>query len=165
MRKNYYPGNLTEKQWSFIDKIIEPNKKRKRKHALRDIFNAILYVVKSGCQWRMLAIDFAPRKTVYFYYRKWKFEGGIEQIHEFLRSLARKQAGRNESPSQGIIDSRSLKTSRQNAQERGYDGGKKIKSQTPAVQKTKKLYSANSSPKLVKRRYSSRNGVIGGKLG
>lgn len=94
---------------------------------MSDIFNAILYVVKSGCQWRMLSTDFAPWNTVCFYYRKWEFEGVIEQIHEFLRLLVRKKAGRNESPSLGIIDSRSLKTSRQNAQERGYDGGKKIK--------------------------------------
>lgn len=127
MQKNYYPCNLTEKQWSLIENIIEPNNKRKRKHALRDIFNAILYVVKAGCQWRMLPADFAPWNTVYFYYRKWKFEGVIEQIHEFLRSLVRKKAGRDESPSLGIIDSRSVKTSRQSAQERGYDGGKKIK--------------------------------------
>lgn len=127
MQKNYYPCNLTEKQWSLIENIIEPNNKRKRKHALHDIFNAILYVVKLGCQWRMLPADFAPWNTVYFYYRKWKFEGVIEQIHEFLRSLVRKKAGRDESPSLGIIDSRSVKTSRQSAQERGYDGGKKIK--------------------------------------
>lgn len=78
MRKNYYPSNLTEKQWSFIDSVIEPNKKRKRKHALRDIFNAILYAVKSGRQWRMLPVNFAPWNTVYFYYRKWKLEGVIE---------------------------------------------------------------------------------------
>lgn len=127
MQKNYYPSNLTEKQWAFIENIIEPNKKRKRKHNLHDIFNAILYVAKSGCQWRMLPLNFAPWNTVYFYYRKWKLEGVIEQIHDFLRDLVRKKAGRNESPSLGIIDSRSVKTSRQSAEERGYDGGKKIK--------------------------------------
>ncbi|KAF5063302.1 IS5 family transposase ISMac15 [anaerobic digester metagenome] len=75
----------------------------------------------------MLPADFAPWNTIYFYYRKWKLEGVIEQIHEFLRSLVRKKAGRDESPSLGIIDSRSVKTSRQSAQERGYDGAKKIK--------------------------------------
>ena len=75
----------------------------------------------------MLPGDFAPWNTVYFYYRKWKLEGVIEQIHEYLRDLVRKKAGRHESPSLGIIDSRSVKTSRQNAENRGYDGGKKIK--------------------------------------
>ena len=127
MHKIYYPSNLTEKQWSFIETVIEPNKKRKRKHDLHDIFNAILYVAKSGCQWRMLPANFAPWNTVYFYYRKWKLEGVIEEIHEYLRSLVRKKVGRNESPSLGIIDSRSVKTSRQNGAERGYDGGKKVK--------------------------------------
>ena len=68
----------------------------------------------------MLPADFTPWNTIYFYYRKWKLEGVIEQIHEFLRSLVRKKAGRDESPSLGIIDSRSVKTSRQSAQERGY---------------------------------------------
>lgn len=66
MQKDYYPSNVIEKQWSFIDNIIEPNKKRKRKHALRDVFNAILHVVKSGCQWRMLPAGFALWNTVYF---------------------------------------------------------------------------------------------------
>lgn len=64
MHKTYYPSNPTEKQWSFIENLIEPNKKRKRKHSLRAIFNAILYVAKSGCQWRMLPVDFAPWNTV-----------------------------------------------------------------------------------------------------
>jgi len=123
----YYQSNLTEKQWSFIENIIEPNKKRKRKHNLLDIFNAMLYVAKSGCQWRMLPCNFAPWNTVYFYYRKWKLEGVIEQINDFLRELVRKKAGRNESPSLAIIDSRSVKTSRQGGDERGYDGGKKVK--------------------------------------
>ncbi|MDL2262843.1 IS5 family transposase [Bacteroidales bacterium OttesenSCG-928-I21] len=127
MHKTYYPSNLTEKQWSFIENLIEPNKKRKRKYSLRDIFNAILYVTKSGCQWRMLPIDFAPWNTVYFYYRKWKLEGVIEQIHEFLRDFIRKKLGRNQSPSLGIIDSRSVKTSRQSSEQRGYDGGKNVK--------------------------------------
>ena len=108
MHKIYYPSNLTEKQWLFIENIIEPNQKRKRKHSLHEIFNAILYVVKSGCQWRILPTDFAPWNTVYFYYRKWKLEGVIEHIHEFLRSFIRKKLGRNESPSLGIIDSRSV---------------------------------------------------------
>jgi putative transposase len=123
----HYPSNLTEHQWLFIESIIEPNSKRKRKHRLFDIYNAILYVAKSGCQWRMLPAHFAPRNTVYFYYRKWKLEGVFEQINDYLVNLVRKTFGRNASPSLAIIDSRSVKTSRQGGDERGYDGGKKIK--------------------------------------
>ena len=75
----------------------------------------------------MLPEDFAPWNTVYFYYRKWKLEGVIEQIHEYLLWLGCKKAGRHESPSLWHYWSRSVKTSRQNAENRGYDGGKKIK--------------------------------------
>jgi putative transposase len=122
-----YPSNLTEYQWLFIENIIEPNQKRKRKHRLFDIFNAILYVAKSGCQWRMLPAHFAPWSTVYFYYRKWKLEGVFEQINDYLVGLVRKASSRNTSPSLAIIDSRSVKTSRQGGDEQGYDGGKKVK--------------------------------------
>jgi Transposase and inactivated derivatives len=124
-RKNY-PTNLTEKQWQFIEKIVECQK-RKRKHDLRDIMNAIIYLVKTGCQWRMLPNDFAPWNTVYFYYRKWKNEGVIEEVHEFLRDYLRHKSGRALSPSVGIIDSRSVKTSHHVDCTKGIDGGKKMK--------------------------------------
>ncbi len=76
-----------------------------RKHPLRGIMDAILYIIKTGCQWRMLPKDFAPWQTVYYYFRKWKFEGVIEDIMDSLHALSRKAAGRTESPSLGIIDS------------------------------------------------------------
>ncbi len=63
-----YPTNLTENQWQFIKKIIDDN--RKRKHSLKDILDGIFYLIKTGCQWRMLPNDFAPWNTVYLYYRK-----------------------------------------------------------------------------------------------
>jgi Transposase and inactivated derivatives len=126
MNKNDYATNLTEKQWQFIEKIIECQK-RKRKHELRDIMNAIIYLVKTGCQWRMLPNDFAPWNTVYFYYRKWKNEGIIEELHEVLRDYLRKKVGKKRSPSVGIIDSRSIKTSHHSDCTKGIDGGKKIK--------------------------------------
>jgi putative transposase len=67
----YYPTNLTEKQRQVIEKIVD-NQKRKRKHSLREIMNAILYILKTGCQWRMLPKCFASWNSVYFYYRKRK---------------------------------------------------------------------------------------------
>jgi len=126
MNKSYYPTNLTEKQWQVIEKIVDC-KKRKRKHSLRDIMNALFYLIKTGCQWRMLPRNFAPWNTVYFYFRKWKYEGLIEEVHDVLRSHVRRKAGRQESPSLGIIDSRSVKTSHHTNTVRGIDGGKKIK--------------------------------------
>ena len=89
--------------------------------------NAILYINKIGCQWRMLPSNFAPWQTVYYYFRKWKLEGVIEDIMDTIHSLVRKIAGREESPSMGIIDSRSVKTSHHVDSDRGIDGNKKIK--------------------------------------
>ena len=89
--------------------------------------NAILYINKTGCQWRMLPSDFAPWQTVYYYFRKWKLEGVFEEVMDALHSLIRKQAGREESPSLGIMDSRSVKTSHHVDSDRGIDGNKKIK--------------------------------------
>jgi putative transposase len=126
MNKTNYPTNLTDKQWQVMKNILD-SKNRKRKHSLREIFNAITYLLKTGCQWRMLPNDFAPWNTVYFYYRKWKDEGVIEELHEVLRSYIRKKAGKQISPSVGIIDSRSVKTTRLGGHDRGVDGGKKVK--------------------------------------
>ena len=121
-----YSTNLTDKQWQIIEKIINPQE-RKRKHQLRDIMNAILYVNKTGCQWRMLPRHFAPWQTVYYYFRKWKLEGVIEDIMDTIHSLVRKMTGREESPSMGIIDSRSVKTSHHVDSDRGIDGNKRVK--------------------------------------
>ncbi len=120
-----YPTNLTENQWQVIKKILDD--KRKRKHILRGIFDGIFYLLKTGCQWRMLPKDFAPWNTVYFYYRKWKNDGLFEEVHEVVRNMVRKLAGHNESPSAACIDSRSVKTSRSGGLCRGIDGGKKVK--------------------------------------
>lgn len=106
--KTKYPTNLTDNQWKVIEKVINPQE-RTRKYPLREIMNAILYINKTGCQWRMLPLDFAPWQTVYYYFRKWKLEGVIEDTMDTLHALVRKFAGHEESPSMGIIDSRSVR--------------------------------------------------------
>ena len=121
-----YSTNLTDKQWQFIEKIIN-TQERKRKHSLRNIMNAILYLLKTGCQWRMIPKDFAPWESVYYYFSKWKNEGIIEELLDKLRSKVRIMVGRKESPSLGIIDSRRVKTSHHIDSDRGLDGNKKIK--------------------------------------
>ena len=122
-----YPTDLTEKQWQVIKNILEPQA-RNRKHPLKEIMNAILYINKTGCQWRMLPSDLAPWQTVYYYFRKWKLEGVFEEVMDALHSLIRKQAGREESPSLGIMDSKSVKTSHHVDSDRGIDGNKNYES-------------------------------------
>ena len=90
-------------------------------------FDGILYIVKTGVQWRMLPSDFAPWQTVYYYFSKWKNEGLLEEIFDTLRGIVRRLSGREESPSLGIIDSRSVRTSHHADGQRGIDGNKKIK--------------------------------------
>lgn len=121
-----YPTNLTEKQWQVIKNIVDPQE-RSRKKSLREILNGIFYINKSGCQWRMLPSDFAPWQTVYYYFRKWKLEGVWDELLNVLHTKARRSVGKEESPSLGIIDSRSVKTSHHVDTDRGIDGNKKIK--------------------------------------
>ena len=121
-----YPTNLTEKQWQILEKIVDPTN-RKRKNHLKGIMNAMLYLIKTGCQWRMLPKDFPPYNTVYYYFRKWKNEGVFEDIMDTLREKVRLSMGREDTPSLGILDSRSVKTSHHVDSDRGMDGNKKIK--------------------------------------
>ena len=120
-----YPTDLTDKQWQFIEKIL--NDKRKRRHNLRTIWNAIFYLVKTGCQWRMLPNDFPHWSAVYYYFKKWKNDGLFEEVMDNLNEKQRKASNKTVSPSVGIIDSQSVKTAHTCAQDVGYDAGKKIK--------------------------------------
>ncbi len=73
-----YPTNLTDEQWQVTENILDPQH-RKRKYPLRDIMNAIMYILKTSCLWRMLPKDFPPHNTVFYYFNKWKLEGVFEE--------------------------------------------------------------------------------------
>jgi putative transposase len=121
-----YPSDLTESQWQVIENLVDPNQ-RKRKYSLHEIMNALLYLAKSGVQWRMLPKDFAPWESVYYYFRKWKRDGLMEEIHDVLVEKVRIRVGKKPTPTVGIVDSQSVKTCNVCQGDIGYDGGKKIK--------------------------------------
>lgn len=89
-----YPTNLTDCQWQILQKIIEPTIVRKRKYPLRNIVDGILYIIKNGCQWRMLPKDHPPYNIVFYYFTKWKREGLIEEIMDALRDKVRQKHGK-----------------------------------------------------------------------
>ena len=112
MKRKRYPSDLTDAQWKRIEPLIPLAKPggRDRAHAMRDIVDALFYVLRSGCSWRMLPHDLPPWQTVYTYFQQWRDDGTIERIHTALRQQVRLEAGREPEPSAAIIDSQSVKT-------------------------------------------------------
>jgi putative transposase len=120
-----YPTNLSDSQWAIISNFLDI--KRSRKYDLREIVNAILYLVKTGCQWRMLPGDFPCWPIAYYYFSAWKKNGTWEKIHQSLVEKARESVGKNKEPSVGIIDAQSVKNTLVSSQSKGFDAGKKVK--------------------------------------
>lgn len=120
MSRSRYPTDLTDAQWARLEPLLERPRHhggRPRTYPLREIVNALFYLLRGGVSWRALPHDFPPWESVYDHFRRWKRDGTLERLHDALRSEVRQKEGRAESPSVLILDSQSVQTTEKGGRE------------------------------------------------
>ncbi len=127
--KKPYPTDLSDAQWTRLRSYLPTPKAqgRPRTHSLRDVLDAIFYVLKSGCHWRLLPHDFPPWSTVYYHFRKFRLSGLWSLILKAVRAAERKRAVKDPQPTAAVMDSQSVKTVEESAHPSGYDAHKNVK--------------------------------------
>jgi putative transposase len=112
MEGKRYPSDLSDQEWEILELLLPLPKPggRPRSVNLREVMNAIFYVLRGGIPWRFLPKEFPPWKTVYHYFRLWRMDGTWEMVNTRLREQVRRQSGRETTPSAGVMDSQSAKT-------------------------------------------------------
>ena len=124
-----YDTDLSDEDWRILKPLVPEVKPggRPRTHEARELLDAVFYMVRGGCAWRLLPHEFPPWKTVYHYFRLWRIGGTWERLHRAIRRLLREHLGRDPEPSAGVVDSQSAKTTGVGGQQRGFDGGKNVR--------------------------------------
>ncbi len=110
-----YPTDLSDREWALIQHLVPAAKPggRPEKYPKREILDAIFYILRGGCAWRLLPHDFPPWQMVYQYFWRWRQDGTWQRMHDLLRGDVRRAAGKQRQPSAAILDSQSVKTTEQ----------------------------------------------------